>query len=139
MLSAEWMTLPGALDRQQTFVVEPSFTPGQSGATFMPVIDGLSRQVEETKTNEVLFVDAGVQDSQQLVSDLLASRRNTESPTFMEVVVLDSASDGLSQIGQWLSQRSDIRAVHLISHGADGTLQLGNTTLDAQTDRKSVV
>lgn len=133
MLSADWMALPSALDKQQTFVVEPNFMPGQVGATFMPVIDGLSRQVQETKTNEVMFVDAGVQDSQQLVSDLLASRSNTESPTYMEVVVLDSASDGLNQIGQWLSQRSDIRAVHLISHGADGALQLGGTTLDTQT------
>lgn len=133
MLSAEMLTLPGALDRQQTFVVEPSFSPNQAGTTFMPVIDGLSRQAQEDKTNEVLFVDAAVQDGQQLVSDLLASRSNDQAPTFMEVVVLDSASDGLTQMGQWLAQRSDIRAVHLISHGADGALQLGSTQLNAET------
>lgn len=132
MLSAEWMALPGALDRHQTFLVEPSFHPEQSSTTFMPLIDGLTRQAQETKTNEVLFVDAGVQDSQQLVSDLLASRNNGATPTFMDVVVLDAASDGLNQIGQWLSQRSDIRAVHVISHGSDGVLQIGNSMIDAQ-------
>jgi hypothetical protein len=48
-----------------------------------------------------------------------------------EVFVLDSKSDGLSQISDYLSGQTDIDALHIISHGSEGTLYLGNSVIDS--------
>jgi hypothetical protein len=72
----------------------------------------------------VVFVDAGVENYQQLVDGVI--------PT-AEVFVLDAAADGIEQISQVLQQRQNIDAVHIVSHGAPGCLYLGNTQLSLDT------
>ena len=72
----------------------------------------------------VVFVDAGVENYQQLVNGVI--------PT-AEVFVLDAAADGIEQISQVLQQRQNIDAVHIVSHGAPGCLYLGNTQLSLDT------
>ena len=54
-------------------------------------------------------------------------------PAGAQVLLLDPAQDGLQQINSALVGRSDITALHLITHGSSGQLQLGSATLDAQT------
>ena len=48
------------------------------------------------------------------------------------VVVLDPFQDGLTQIEQALAGVTDLEAIHIISHGAEGTLYLGNTVLNGE-------
>lgn len=72
----------------------------------------------------LVFVDAGVENYQQLVNGVI--------PT-AEVFVLDAAADGIEQISQVLQQRQNIDAVHIVSHGAPGCLYLGNTQLSLDT------
>ena len=72
----------------------------------------------------VVFVDAGVENYQQLVNGAI-------SPA--EVFVLDAAADGIEQISEVLQQRQNVGAVHIISHGAPGCLYLGNTQLSLDT------
>jgi Ca2+-binding RTX toxin-like protein len=72
----------------------------------------------------VVFVDAGVENYQQLVDGVI--------PT-AEVFVLDAAADGIEQISQVLQQRQDVGAVHIVSHGAPGCLYLGNSQLSLDT------
>ncbi len=48
----------------------------------------------------------------------------------IDVVLLNDHEDGIAQISDVLDGESDISAIHIISHGADGTIQLGNSTLD---------
>jgi hypothetical protein len=67
------------------------------------------------------FVDAGVADSASLISQFQPGT---------EVHLLDSSQDAIAQITQVLSTRSNLSAVHIISHGSGGALQLGETTLD---------
>jgi len=50
-----------------------------------------------------------------------------------EVVVLERDKDGIEQISSLLQQYQDVDAVHIISHGNDGNIQLGNTSLNADT------
>lgn len=72
----------------------------------------------------VVFVDAGVENYQQLVNSVVSTA---------EVFVLDAAADGIEQISQVLQQRQDVGVVHIVSHGAPGCLYLGNTQLSLDT------
>ncbi|MCU9950564.1 DUF4347 domain-containing protein, partial [Pseudomonas sp. PDM13] len=71
---------------------------------------------------EVVFIDNQVKDYQQLISGLKPGT---------EVVVLDGSKDGLQQIADYLNGRSGIDAIHIISHGDVGKVQLGNDWLDS--------
>src|SRR5690606_431113 len=71
---------------------------------------------------EVVFIDNQVKNYQQLLSGLKPGS---------EVVVLDGSKDGLQQIADYLNGRSGIDAIHIISHGDVGKVQLGNDWLDS--------
>jgi Ca2+-binding RTX toxin-like protein len=47
--------------------------------------------------------------------------------------VLDRDKDGIEEISEYLSHRDDLDAIHIISHGSDGSVDLGNTSLNSQT------
>jgi hypothetical protein len=47
-----------------------------------------------------------------------------------EVVVLHPQQDGVAQIGNFLTNRSNIAALHIISHGSPGCLYLGSVLLN---------
>ncbi|NER23393.1 MAG: DUF4347 domain-containing protein [Symploca sp. SIO1C2] len=72
----------------------------------------------------LVFIDAGVDDYQQLVAGVIPSA---------EVFVLDRWADGIEQISQVLPQYQQVEAVHLVSHGAPGCLYLGNSQLSLDT------
>jgi len=82
----------------------------------------------ELKSNrvELVLIDSNVTDYQQIIDDL-----NADGDKNILVHVLDGGSNGIDQIGEILSQYSDLDAVHLISHGSDAGVQIGNTWLDA--------
>jgi VCBS repeat-containing protein len=68
----------------------------------------------------VAFVDGGLSDYQTLVDGV--------SPG-TAVYVLNPYGDALSQISQVLAGYSNLASVSIFSHGSDGALQLGNTSL----------
>ena len=68
----------------------------------------------------MVFVDGQVGDVQQLLAGLSSNA---------EIVVLDPTKDGLQQMADYLQGREGLDAVHLLSHGADGTVQVGNVWL----------
>ncbi|MEG4987519.1 DUF4347 domain-containing protein [Microcoleus sp. BR0-C5] len=75
-------------------------------------------------TTTIVFIDAGVENSQQLIEGVIPSA---------EVFVLYKTADGLEQISQVLQHRQNIDAVHIISHGSPGCLYLGNSQLSLDT------
>ena len=82
-------------------------------------------------STQILFIDALVQDIDTLLSTIDPS---------IEVIVLNDRQDGLTQIADALAGRSGIDAVHVISHGGPGSLQLGSgeiteATLDGQAEQ----
>jgi outer membrane lipoprotein-sorting protein len=77
---------------------------------------------------ELVFVDDRVAADDAVLADLAARMAGGAQ---LEVVIIDSARDGLEQIDAALSGREDIAALHIVSHGDDGTLQLGCSVLDA--------
>lgn len=80
-----------------------------------------------TLVHELVIVDASTPDYETLVNDLLAERSDGR---IFEVVILDADRNGIDQISELLAERSDLSAVHIISHGSDGSITLGDSVLD---------
>ena len=90
----------------------------------------------QSQRREIVFIDPATPDAASLLEDL---RAQSTAGRQIEVVVLDAARDGIEQITEHLAGRSDIDAVHLVSHGSEGGVQLGSTwlgsgNLDAYSD-----
>ena len=83
---------------------------------------------ERADRHELVFVDTGVADYQQLVDHLLT---DAEDPDTFEIYLLDSHRDGVEQISNILTGDRDVDAIHIISHGTTGALELGSTWLNA--------
>jgi hypothetical protein len=84
----------------------------------------------QVQRSEIAFVDAALPDAESLVADLRAQR---DAGRPIEIVTIQSGEDGLALISHTLAGRQDISALHVLAHGSDGVMQLGNTLLDEQT------
>lgn len=76
--------------------------------------------LQSLSPTEIAFVDAGVADSSSLIAQFKAGT---------DVHLLDASQDAIEQITQVLANRIDVSAVHLVSHGSSGALQLGGETI----------
>ncbi len=76
------------------------------------------------EVNAIVFVDTGVADYENLINDL---------PSDTLAVILEPGCDGITQIGDVLSQYRDVEAVHIISHGSSGSINLGDAVLSNDT------
>ena len=85
------------------------------------LLAALSTATTPSDRREIVFIDTGVEDYETL---LLGIDPNTEA------ILLDSTRDGIEQISEFLSDRSDIDAVHIISHGNQGELRFGTGLLN---------
>ncbi len=77
-----------------------------------------------TTPSTIVFIDSAVDDYQSLVNGAIPEA---------EVIVLDSTQDGVAQITEVLQGRTHIAAIHIVSHGSPGSLQLGNSQLSIDT------
>ena len=109
--------------------VSPMLHAAANEATLTPEAASAAMQAATQRT-EIAFIDAGLPDADALAADLLGQQAAGRR---IEVVTIDAGADGLALISQTLAGRSDIGAVHVLSHGSDGHLQLGRTALDAHT------
>lgn len=78
----------------------------------------------EKSAPALLVIDPAVGDWEPLVENLASD---------IEVLVLDVDRDGLSQIADRLAQGGPVSALHLVSHGSAGRLQLGDTVLQSNS------
>ncbi|WP_067102664.1 DUF4347 domain-containing protein, partial [Marinomonas atlantica] len=72
-------------------------------------------------SNEVYFIDASVPDSDTLIAGLDDNA---------EIVFIESNEDGVLKMAEYLDGRTDIDGVHVISHGSNGAVYLGDSTLN---------
>ncbi|MCP4117586.1 MAG: tandem-95 repeat protein [Desulfobacteraceae bacterium] len=84
-------------------------------------------QNEEAPGPELVFVNGNVADYEHLIANLKESNEDR----IIEVVVIESHEDGIGQVTQTLDGRSDLSAVHFITHGANGQISLGNAWLNS--------
>lgn len=74
-------------------------------------------------STSIVFVDSRVANYQSLIDGLTQP---------IEVFILTPESDGVEQIRARLQGRTDIDALHIISHGSEGALYLGSTVLNQE-------
>ncbi|MBH0203467.1 MAG: DUF4347 domain-containing protein [Nitrospira sp.] len=87
-------------------------------------LDAISTYNPGESRSEVVFVDPTVPNYQDLLSGMDSN---------IEVIMLDGGQDGIEQMVNALSGRTGIDAIHLISHGEAGELQLGTGVLNADS------
>ncbi|UCH47332.1 MAG: DUF4347 domain-containing protein, partial [Betaproteobacteria bacterium] len=77
---------------------------------------------------QIVFVDSGVREYETLLTNLPdVTRGNTR------VVVLDDSKNGVEQITETLKSEENVSALHILSHGASGSVSLGSAQLNADT------
>lgn len=70
---------------------------------------------------EVAFIDTSVADWKVLAAGI---------PAGIEVVLLDGRQDGILQMAEWAKSHTGYNAIHILSHGSSGRIQLGTAGLD---------
>ncbi|MEG3970223.1 DUF4347 domain-containing protein, partial [Microcoleus sp. T2B6] len=76
----------------------------------------------QVSLSSIAFIDTKVENYQSLIAGVKPGT---------EVVVLDGNKDAIDQITEVLALRTNIDSIHIVSHGASGSLQLGNGCLSA--------
>src|SRR5499426_3092539 len=111
-------------------------TPAAGGAEFRALADdGRSSAVTTAavapvrQTNEIIFVDPRVPDREQLLATVTGQ---VAEGRHFEIITLDPNRPGIAQVTDALAGKVQIDAIHFITHGTDGAVQLAGTWLDAK-------
>ncbi|NJM00432.1 MAG: DUF4347 domain-containing protein, partial [Synechococcaceae cyanobacterium SM2_3_2] len=84
-------------------------------------MDGRAEAVANNISQELVFVDQSLPDLAVLLAGIQPGA---------EVILLDPSRDGIEQIAEALRGREGIQALHILSHGSAGTVQLGDSSLN---------
>lgn len=71
--------------------------------------------------NQIIFVDSSVENYQIFAQNAAQGSK---------VVILDDQSSAIAQITQSLAGESDLEALHIISHGSEGSITLGTEVIN---------
>jgi large repetitive protein len=71
--------------------------------------------------HEIAFIDSRLADLGTLVNSV---------PEGTRIVLIDTSRDGVAQMVDALQGEQGITGIHILSHGSDGHIQLGNSSLD---------
>lgn len=104
-------------------------TPWQSESS---AIDSKESTDSASQALELVFVDSAVDNLDQLVADL-KSQNTIDGSRKLEVFELDAGRNGLAQITRTLLDFDGIDGIHIVSHGSDGVVRLGNLNLSLAT------
>ena len=89
--------------------------------------ESIAESTENLIRQELVFIDTDVENYQELLNDIL---NQSDEERNIEVILLDNQRDGIDQITETLANFQNLDAVHLISHGSDGSVDIGNSQLD---------
>lgn len=77
----------------------------------------------QSSNKQIIFIDSSVENYPSLIT---GANKNTE------IVILEKDRSGVEQITQALRSWSNIKALHIVSHGSPGSLQLGSDILNRE-------
>jgi len=78
----------------------------------------------QSQSNEIVFIDSGVSNANELISDINPAA---------SVYFIDTETDGVDQLAGILANHSNVDAIHIISHGEQGRLNLGSSVLSSES------
>ena len=126
--------LPQFQDRDQFSTVINQLLPGAVQLSDQIDLAALGQSTSvgaiQELPREIVFIDPGVDDYETLLADLQGS---ADPERRIEVVILDPARDGVEQITEILRGYVNLDAIHIVSHGSEGSAQLGGATLSNTT------
>ncbi|MBV5304912.1 MAG: tandem-95 repeat protein, partial [Chlorobium sp.] len=100
-----------------------SWTVTLMDSPILPVVSGAFTLENFSLGNEIVFISGDLPDLQTLLDGVKAGS---------EVHILDAESDELAQMAGILAGRTGFDAIHILSHGSAGQVQLGTTTLTSE-------
>ena len=121
-----------ALEERVLFdgVPDASFVMPEPAAEPVPAQTQSAVAQQSEAAKEIVFIDAAVENSDELLSEILESKTGVS----VEVVMLNGNEDGIEQISRVLEEANgEFQGIHIISHGSEGEVALGNATLSADT------
>ena len=109
-------------------VPDATFILPQATSEPMPEQVQSLEQADLDVPRELILIDAGAENSEQLLTEILESRPNSA----LEIRMINADSDGIEQISAILAEsEGQFDAIHIISNGNEGEVQLGNSSLTA--------
>ena len=122
--------------------IEPAAAAASAATSITPppnIVISNSTAIQSTAVEQIIpqqqtglqlvFVDPAVSDYSSIIKQINPTKA---SESQIEIKLLDSNRDGIDQITEALSGRKDVSAVHIISHGATGFMQIGDSYVDQQ-------
>jgi Domain of unknown function (DUF4347)/Cadherin-like domain/Bacterial Ig domain len=106
-------------DDATTFRVAPDHV-----STDRTVLDLIADHNLAGTQKEIAFIDSRLLDIETLVKDI---------PDNVRIVLIDPSRDGVAQMVEALKGENGITAIHILSHGSAGHIELGASVLDEQT------
>ena len=79
--------------------------------------------LQHAAQDELVFIDQALPDLSILLAGIQPGT---------EVILLDPNRDGIQQIAEALRGRKGVRALHILSHGQAGSIQLGKSILSLE-------
>jgi hypothetical protein len=133
LLSAD----PLAVATDASVAIVQELVPGENEDP-TAIVQSSDEQAFSSVRNELVIIDSRAPNYQQLHNDLIKAQLEGRN---LHVVILDAHRDGIEQINEALESHNKLDAVHIVSHGDDGQLQLGATQLNKTTlqDRKAEI
>ena len=119
-------SIVGLLNSQDA--IYQSYDSGPAESQLFQSEDIYQPSVIQSVSYEIVFFDDSVNNYQQLFADLQVSQ---DANRRFEVYVLDSDRDGIEQISEILGDQQIVDAIHIVSHGDSGRVNLGNSWLDS--------
>ncbi|HND56840.1 MAG TPA: DUF4347 domain-containing protein, partial [Pirellulaceae bacterium] len=110
-----------------TSIVDWQFDTATGGDSRFDFAD-LDAPRQAGTTRELVIIDRATPDYQALVEDLLTSAAASRR---FKLEWIDTHIDGVAAVGDLLARYSNLDAVHVVSHGRPGAVQLGNVVLSA--------
>ncbi|MBW3541493.1 MAG: tandem-95 repeat protein, partial [Planctomycetes bacterium] len=109
-------------DDAGTLSVDPQAEGDPAAEEAGPLGDGAVR-------HELVVIDGNVPDLDRLLLDLALG---DQSGRTIEFVLLDAGRDGVEQLSEILAGYSGLDALHVVTHGTEGAVQLGASSLSLE-------
>ena len=103
-------------------------TLGESSAIFDELQRSFGADSKSGGALELVVVDPSVENLEQLLESI-----SFQPGVAFEFLILDPDQNGIEQISRFITGFSNVNAIHIVSHGEDGAVELGNGKLTTES------